>query len=52
VTEVPVWVTYPLLFGFVVAGAVLFRWVGRLQRRANDHAERIAHLEGQRDRDE
>jgi hypothetical protein len=37
--------------GGIVALAfiVVVRWVVSLQRRVNDHAERIAHLEGRRD---
>lgn len=33
----------------VIALVVGFRWLITLQRRVNDHAERIAHIEGQRD---
>jgi hypothetical protein len=30
----------------VLLGAIVLRWLGRLQRRVNDHAERIARIEG------
>jgi hypothetical protein len=34
----------------VIALVVVFRWLLSLQRRSADHAERIAHLEGENDR--
>lgn len=33
----------------IVAAAVVVRWLTLLQRRVNDHAERIARLEGRMD---
>lgn len=30
----------------VLFAALVLRWLGRLQRRVNDHAERVARLEG------
>lgn len=47
--NIAAWVGYPGLFILMAGIVVLLRWVGMLQRRVNDHAERIAHLEGQRD---
>jgi hypothetical protein len=30
----------------VLLGAIVLRWLGLIQRRVNDHAERIARIEG------
>lgn len=44
------WVAYAPAVVCLVALVVVFRWLLYLQRRVNDHAERVAHLEGQRER--
>lgn len=47
--NIAAWIGYPGLFLIITALVVLFRWMGLMQRRVNQQAERIAHLEGQRD---
>jgi hypothetical protein len=47
--SIAAWVGYPAAFIVTMAIVVLVRWVGLMQRRVNDHAERIAYLEGKRD---
>jgi len=39
-------------FVIVIAGIVIFRWLDRVQKRLNEHAERLAHLEGQQDHEQ
>lgn len=49
-TELPIWAIYVPGFVIVLVGAAVFRWLNALQRRVNDHAERIARIEGQSER--
>ena len=42
----PIWAIYVPGAIIVLAGAVIARWLASLQRRVDDHAERIARLEG------
>ena len=42
------WLIYVPGAVIVLAGVAAFRWLTALQHRVNDHAERIAHLEGER----
>lgn len=44
------WVAYPLTFFVVAAFVVGFRWLVSLSRKVNEHAERIARMEGRQDR--
>lgn len=48
-TDLPVWTLYVPGVVIVLAGAAAFRWLMASQRRINDHAERIARLEGRLD---
>lgn len=44
--DLPTWAIYVPGVTIVLAGIAGYRWLAALQRRTNDHAERIAHLEG------
>lgn len=44
------WYFYVPGFVVVIAGAVIFRWLAKLQTRVNNHAERIARIEGHDER--
>jgi hypothetical protein len=43
ISEVLVWIPGAIV---VLGAAILGRWLASVHRRVNDHAERIAHLEG------
>lgn len=47
--HIAAWIAYPALFVLFATLFVIMRWVVLLQRRVSEHAERIAHLEGQQD---
>lgn len=44
----PTWLTVPGLALLVLAGLGAFRWLGQLQKKVSELAERLSHLEGWR----
>ena len=52
--DVPTWILYVPGVVIVLGGIAVARWLGSLERRVSNHAERLANLEGrraERDRD-